>query len=166
MKYVGIVVIIACLILCGCNNQPVVVSTPEERTDTNMTLQVEIKGAVLNPGIYMINSNTPIYELIRLAGGLLSNADTSNINQVLLVSDNTSISIPFKNGQASNTSLININRATEAELMEIPSIGSAKAKRIIAYRETAGPFSCIEDIMKVSGIGEDTFTKIKEYITV
>ena len=60
---------------------------------------------------------------------------------------------------------ININTDDEATLMLLKGIGEAKAKAIIEYRE-AQPFETIEDIMKVSGIGEKTFENIKDRITV
>ena len=64
------------------------------------------------------------------------------------------------------TLLININTATAAELTALPGIGEAKAKKIVAYRETNGDFGSIEDIKNVSGIGDATFENIKSYITV
>lgn len=61
---------------------------------------------------------------------------------------------------------ININTATEQELGSISGIGTGKAAAIIQYREENGSFASIEDIMKVSGIKEGTFEKIKDKITV
>ncbi|MGI6587403.1 MAG: helix-hairpin-helix domain-containing protein [Peptococcia bacterium] len=61
---------------------------------------------------------------------------------------------------------ININTASQNDLMNLPRIGPAIASRIIEYREKEGPFQKIEDIMKVSGIGEVTFAKLKDQITV
>lgn len=61
---------------------------------------------------------------------------------------------------------ISINTATLEEFMTLPGIGEAKALNIIRYREENGPFKEIEDIQKVSGIGEALFVKIKDYITV
>lgn len=61
---------------------------------------------------------------------------------------------------------ININTAAAEELVLLPSVGEGRAADIIAYRKENGNFSCIEDIMKVSGIGEKTFEEIKEQITV
>ena len=61
---------------------------------------------------------------------------------------------------------ININTAAEEELVSLSGIGEGRAAGIIAYRKENGAFSCIEDIMKVSGIGEKTFEEIKERITV
>ena len=60
---------------------------------------------------------------------------------------------------------VNINTADEATLMLLKGIGEVKARAIIAYRETQ-PFETIEDVMKVSGIGEKTFEDIKDHITV
>ncbi len=65
-----------------------------------------------------------------------------------------------------NISLININTASAKELQSLEGIGEVKAARIIEYRETYGNFSSIRDILKVSGIGEKTYEKIKDKITV
>jgi comEA protein len=61
---------------------------------------------------------------------------------------------------------ININTAGENELIELPRIGPAMAKRIIQYREEKGPFQAKNDIMNVKGIGEKTFTKLENLITI
>ena len=64
------------------------------------------------------------------------------------------------------TELININTASASELMELNGIGETKAEAIIAYREEHGAFGSTEEIMQVSGIGQGTFDKIKDEITV
>jgi len=63
-------------------------------------------------------------------------------------------------------SKININTASEEDLIKIPGIGPEFASRIIEYRQTQGPFSDIEDLKKVKGIGEKKFEAIKEFITL
>ncbi len=62
--------------------------------------------------------------------------------------------------------LININTATAAELTGIPGIGESIAGKIVKYREENGKFSCTEDIMKISGIKDKLYQKIKDMITV
>jgi competence protein ComEA len=62
--------------------------------------------------------------------------------------------------------LVNINIATQEELMQLEGVGSAYAQKIIEYREANGPFENPEDIMNVKGIGEATFEKNKDRITV
>ena len=61
---------------------------------------------------------------------------------------------------------MNINTADSAQLMTLPGIGQTRADAIIAYRESRGDFQKIEDIMKVSGIKEGAFNKIRDRITV
>lgn len=70
-----------------------------------------------------------------------------------------------KDNSATPKGKISISNATLEELMTLPGVGEAKAKSIIEYRNSNGPFNQIEDIMKVSGIGDNLFAQIKEYIT-
>ena len=59
---------------------------------------------------------------------------------------------------------VNINTAGEAELVKLPRIGPAIAKRIIAFRKINGPFKSIEDLQQVKGIGKKTINNIKPYL--
>jgi competence protein ComEA len=61
---------------------------------------------------------------------------------------------------------IDINRATEVQLTELPGIGETMAKRIVEFRDQHGPFQRAEDLMKVKGIGEKSFQKMKPYVKV
>ena len=61
---------------------------------------------------------------------------------------------------------VNLNKATEAELQTISGIGQKRASDIIAYRESSGRFKSVDDLKKVSGIGDKTLEKLKEYVTV
>jgi len=78
--------------------------------------------------------------------------------------------VPGQSGSAGSNSpqsgKVNINRATLSELMTLPGIGEAKARTIIEFRTNNGPFEKIEDITKVSGIGQATFESLKDLITV
>lgn len=68
--------------------------------------------------------------------------------------------------QSGSSSLININKATQAELENLPNVGPATAKAIIEYREKNGEFKKLTDIMKITGIKQKTYDKIKEFITI
>ncbi len=77
--------------------------------------------------------------------------------------------IPLLGLQAGTTAAadkININTASQAELDKLPRVGPKVAQRIIDYRKEFGPFKRIEDLMKVKGIGEKTFAKLKDMVTI
>ena len=110
-----------------------------------------------------------------MAGGLLENCDTNDINLSKKVFDEMVIYVPFlgekvediglENQEVSyNDGKISINSASVSELMNISGIGEVKAKNIIEYRNKFGLFKSIEEIKNVSGIGNSTFEKIKAYI--
>jgi comEA protein len=68
--------------------------------------------------------------------------------------------------EASPDAPIDLNSATVEQLTTIPGIGKVMAKRIVAWREEHGPFRRVEDLIKVKGIGEKTFEKLRPYVTV
>lgn len=148
-------------------------SIKEKTTTEKEVVIVEIKGAVKYPGVYSFDHKPLVYEVIDMAGGLTSIANTDNINLAAEVESNQSIVISSNNniksyvGEIGETqSKVNINTADKDRLMTIPGIGSAKADNIIKYRKTNGFFKKIEDIKNVDGIGDAIFNSIKEYITV
>lgn len=135
---------------------------------------VYICGYVTNPGIYTVNKNTRVYEIIELAGGLSDEADDTALNLAGFVSDGQKLYIPAKGEntaeadcqvQAEKT-LVNINTADKAALMTLPGIGEAKAEDILQYRKNKGAFKNIEEIKNISGIKEAAFNKIKDLICV
>ncbi len=134
---------------------------------------VDICGEVKVPGVYKVDTETRVFQVIELAGGLTNDADYTELNRAEKVFDGQKIIVPKKGEPASCTGQgtdsaddgrVNINTADSSLLQTIPGIGPSKASRIIDYRETVGRFSSIEEIMNVSGIGEATFQSIKDYI--
>lgn len=150
-----------------------------ENMPENVMCYVYICGAVRQPGVYMLPEGSRIYEVIQEAGGLSEDADVTLVNQAEAVTDGMMIRIYtieeaetlLKTNEVSESGQgkdgkIDINTATAAEIMTLPGIGSSKANAIIAYRETYGAFSCIEDLMKVPGIKDGIFQQMKEHIKV
>lgn len=78
----------------------------------------------------------------------------------------TDINVRSNSAPALENGLVNLNTADVAALMTLPGIGESRAKAIISYREQHGAFAQIEDIMKISGIKQAAFSKIKDKITV
>ena len=89
-----------------------------------------------------------------------SNGAIEEIAPVVTESVGDTVALPRGDGK------ININTASRSELMDLPGIGSALAGRIVDYRSQYGAFSSIDEIMKVSGIGEKRFEAIMDRITV
>lgn len=170
--------------------------TDEIIEDTFETIFIDIKGEVVNPGVYEIQLGDRVIDAVQMAGGFTNEATTDNVNLSKKLKDETVIIIPsylkdyenvtIKNDYEidsnddivqteenendekieSSSSLVNINTASVVELMSLDGIGETKAKAIIEYRDTSGGFKSIEDIKNVSGIGESTYENIKNNITV
>lgn len=151
-------------------------------------IMIHITGAVKNPGILKLKEGYRIAAAIELAGGLTDDADTTSINFAYKVKDGQKIYIPkisdtkeiveAKNDETSfiiddgednsiNTNKkININTASQSQLMSLSGIGEGTAIKIIEYRTANGKFKSIEDIKNVSGIGNSKYESIKNYICV
>lgn len=141
---------------------------------------VDIKGEVVSPGTYEMSIDDRVQDVIKKAGGLTSKANTESINLSEKVTDEMLIVIPSidsntkpveekKPNTTSNNNIVSdgkvsINKASIQELMTIKGIGEAKAKAIIDYRNKQGSFKNIDELKNVSGIGNSTFEKIKDYI--
>lgn len=158
-----------------------------EATATPAPVRIYITGAVLNADVYFLSAGSIVKDAIDAAGGLAPDADHEHINLALELKDQQHIHVPrlgeedppppVQGGEDSPTDTksstvstqaeqININTATLEQLDSLPGIGPAIGQRIIDYRESANGFGSIEEIMQVSGIGESTFAKIKNLISV
>lgn len=134
---------------------------------------VDIDGAVKNPGVYQFSEGDRVNEAIMKAGGLKKTAFTKNLNKARKLVDGEKIYI-LEQGENSeilplynsvNEGKININNASKEILMSLSGIGEVYAERIIEYRNKQ-QFIAIEDIKNIEGIGDKTFDKIKDFITI
>lgn len=178
-----------------------------DETDAIITTEyyVDIKGAINNPGVYKLTSNSIVNDVVTIAGGITENGDTTCINLSKKITDEMVIYIytkqevdemyneeekidticnnivndayvDYTNPENSNNELtnnevpvfnkVNINTANLELLITLPNIGESKAHAILSMREEKGKFNSIDEIKEVSGIGESTFEKIKDLITV
>jgi len=146
---------------------------------TETPIIIQIVGAVPRPGVYALAKGSRVQDAISAAGGFLVDADKTTINLARVLEDGEQLEVPYLEGTAplviteepaatevSSTELININTASQTELDTLPGIGPTTARKIIEYREANGPFVNVQDIINVSGIGQVTFERIKDMITV
>ena len=145
---------------------------------------VDIGGAVKNPMLAELPDGSRVDDAIQAAGGLKQEADMSNINRAEFLIDGQKVFIPslaldedgnvISDAQAGttgssgidSTGKVNINTADSSQLQTLNGVGPATAQKIIDYRQSNGTFSNIEDIKNVSGIGDKTFEKLRDYITI
>ncbi len=135
---------------------------------------VYICGEVCAPGVYELPKDSRIIDAVEAAGGMTEEAAGTYLNLAETLSDGQKIEVPSAETAESLTEaaamdaagLVNLNRASETELMTLTGIGASKAKEIISYRESKGGFQKTEDLMNIPGIKEGVFNKIKDRITV
>ena len=133
------------------NAPPIVI----EVADRNDRIEVEIAGAVAEPGVYRRSRGDRVIDLIEAAGGLLPDADTFALNQASRLIDGQRIFVPtVTSPQASPdaTTLVDLNRSTARELTALPGIGAVRAEAIVAFRNQNGPFTSVDDLLHVDGI--------------
>jgi competence protein ComEA len=144
---------------------------PSDSVAIEQYLYVHIVGEVVTPGMYQLPLGARLVDAVFAAGGLTESADNSSVNLARELSDGEQVIVSSVNDQSealgSNTGgLISINRAGSKQLEELPGIGPALSSRIIAWREANGGFKSIEDLLKVSGIGENLLSGLKDSVTL
>ena len=152
------------------------------------TIVVDVAGAVVNPSVVTLAQGARVNDAIAAAGGLLPEADASKINRAAPLADGAQVFVPLQGEEATSgadaaaagatgttdsetsggaaPSPVNINSAGLDELDALPGIGPSTAQSIIDDRTQNGPFASVEDIMRVSGIGEKKFEKLSSLICV
>lgn len=167
----------------------------DKKSNGQSQVVVYICGAVKHPGVYKFTAGSRVNDAINAASGFKKGAARTAINQARVLEDGEQITIPtlkqVKRKQLSKTTdgdnfqdkttdnentqssekesqgtLININTASVGELTSLSGIGQNRADAIIEYRQSNGRFQSIEDIMKIPGIKQGIFNKIKNKISV
>lgn len=154
---------------------------------SSASVWVHVIGAVRRPGLYALEGEARVQDAIRAAGGLLGNAAPEAVNLARKVRDGEQIAIPTeseaskagaggggasaKAGAASANPggagvPVDLNAATAEQLDGLPGIGPATATKIVADRETNGPFGSVDDLGRVSGVGPKKLEQLRELICV
>jgi competence protein ComEA len=137
---------------------------------------VYVSGAVARPGVVRLAENARAYEAVEACGGVLPNADMAAVNLAQPLKDGMQVNVaavavkeensPRPKKESESAALININTADSETLMKLNGVGKATAAAIIEYRKREGSFRSIEDLKKVSGIGEKKFERISSQVTL
>lgn len=186
-------VVVAVLLLCGvgvavgamthsaatevpATVAPTIVSVAPSPSPTP-SVRVHVAGSVASPGVVTVPEGSIVEDAIVAAGGLTDAADPANLNLAAAVADGMQILIGSTDdpmGELSGSgvagaaegALVDLNRATAAQLEELPGIGPVTAAAILAWREENGDFSSVDELQEVSGIGPATLEKVRPHVTV
>lgn len=155
---------------------------------------VSIQGLVRSPGLFRLAAETRIGEAVEAAGGQVPEADLSGINlaekisdglQILVTAEGSTVAVPGQaapqpasgapsssgaaagpGAQADSAGTIDLNSADASQLESLPGVGPATAAAIVAWRESNGKFSSVEQLMDVRGIGLAKFEALKDAVRV
>ncbi len=152
-------------------NQPSI--APDQVVVSAATIYVHIVGEVTAPGIYQLESGARLMDAIFAAGGLTKTADQASVNLARELTDGEQVVVykfgaaPMVVGSAAGgAAQISLNRASAAELEDLPGVGPALAARIIDWRTANGGFKKKEDLLSISGIGDKLFAGLKDQVVL
>jgi competence protein ComEA len=167
----------------GHNSDPVETLIPTVITPSAPAIAevliVDVSGRVRKPGVYSLDKGSRAIDALNLAGGALPGVNLGDINLAHLLFDGEQIIVGAPRVSYSSSSRsapkakaptasspLNLNSATLAQLDTLPGIGPVMANRIFAYRKLNGLFILLEDLKKVSGIGDATFAEISKLVRI
>ncbi len=148
----------------------------ESSPSAGAPLLVDVAGWVRDPGVYAFTEGSRVIDAIEAAGGARSGALLQALNLAALLVDGTQILVPREGAAgappvgsttgASSGGLVNVNTASATDLEALPGIGEVIAQRIIDHRTANGPFTSVDQLVDVSGIGDAILASIRELVTV
>ena len=166
------VVVLIIMAVVDKTTAQIVDSTPTSTSQSaSDSLQVTITGEVNHTGTYLLALKSTLKDLLDAAGGATSNADPKAYDTSFLLENKETFYIApiYDNGNTCAVTPISkvcINTADKTALLGVNAFSTTIASAIVSYRETNGAFKRIEDLKNVSGIGNATFEKCKNYVSL
>jgi competence protein ComEA len=153
----------------GPDQEPPEASVVTMETRAPAMVTIHVSGAVLQPGVVVVRSDGRVADALAAAGGATSDADLSSVNLAATIRDGELITVPrvAADGSIADQSEaegIDLNRSSASRLQGLPGVGPVLAERIVSYREEHGPFSEVEDLLDVPGIGEAKLADMRDDI--
>jgi competence protein ComEA len=138
---------------------------------------VDVSGWVRNPGVFEFPAGSRVIDAVKRAGGAKRGADLSSLNLAAVLVDGSQIIVPKPGGSggtpatgaspgAPGGALVNVNTASESELETLTGVGPVLAAAILQYRTDHGPFTSVDQLEDVSGIGPATLEALRPQVTV
>ena len=138
-------------------------------TLTNVMVTVHVSGAVVQPGVVVVSGRGRVADALAAAGGATADADLASLNLAATLRDGDLITVPSIAARAGASQQpevvgVDINRSSASELERLPGVGPVLAQRIVDYRDDFGPFTVVEDLLDVPGIGEAKLAGMRDDI--
>lgn len=158
-----------------------------------LVVMVHVIGRVKQPGVVQLPVGSRVIDAVQAAGGVSDEADPASLNLARPVVDGEQVWVGAPGekpppgvatgqsppggpasgpgggagpGAGQAVGPLDLNQADQAQLEELPGVGPVTASRILAWRESHGRFTSVEELMEVSGIGERTFEQLRDHVTV
>ncbi|MGM1057790.1 helix-hairpin-helix domain-containing protein [Saccharothrix sp. Mg75] len=135
-------------------------------TQVEQQLVVDVVGLVPTPGLVTVPSGARVADALRAAGGPQPGADLSPLNLARKVTDGEQIAVgvPAPHAGGTATEPLNLNTATEEQLDTLPGVGPVTAQRIVDRRQKRGPFTSLDQLGEIEGIGDAKLAKLTELV--
>ncbi|HET9303198.1 MAG TPA: helix-hairpin-helix domain-containing protein, partial [Propionibacteriaceae bacterium] len=161
--------------------QPTAATASPSTSQRAAKLVVHVLGAVRRPGLVKLPEHSRVQDAIDAAGGLTGRADPAELNLAQPLADGQQLVIGTKSDPAgevrdggepgpgsgsSTTATLDLNRASQAQLEELPGVGPVTAQAILTWRQQHGRFNRIEELQEVDGIGPKTYAQIAPHVRV
>lgn len=127
---------------------------------------VHVSGAVVRPGLVVVDDDARVADVVAAAGGATVDADLGRTNLAAPVRDGEHIVVASHSDlpEATETDGIDLNTASAGRLEDLPGVGPVLAERIVAFREQHGPFATVEGLLDVPGVGEAKLAQMRDAI--
>lgn len=161
---------------------PPALPLPQDASSAEAEIAVHVAGAVRHPGVVRLPRGARVADALDAAGGAAPDAALDALNLARSLSDGDQVVVPVPGafppappqggaapsgtGARRSDGRLDLNRASAAELEELPGIGPVLAGRIVAWRDEHGPFTSVGELRDVPGIGERTFQKLADLLSI
>ncbi len=137
------------------------------------TIEVYVTGEVANPGVYSLGAAARLHDALAAAGGATADADLDSVNLAARIEDEGHWHVPsiaraapssmgdVVPSAAYSSGKLDLNSASARQLEDLPGIGEVRAQAILRFREANGPFSDVDALLQVQGIGPAILDSIR-----